>query len=109
LEMRRRGVRIDVAAAERARDLLLGKRNAVLTELSSKLGMPVSMAELARNKWLAETFDREGIKYPLTEKGNPSFTGGQKGVVERHPHWLPQLIPQPPQYHQPPANFLGRY
>jgi len=95
LEMRRRGVRIDVAAAERARDLLLGKRDAVLAELSSELGTPVSMAELARNKWLAKTFDREGIKYPRTEKGNPSFTGGQKGWMDRHPHWLPKLIAKP--------------
>jgi DNA polymerase I-like protein with 3'-5' exonuclease and polymerase domains len=38
LEMRRRGIRIDTAAAEQARDLLLGKRDAVLTELSEKLG-----------------------------------------------------------------------
>ena len=47
LEMRWRGVRIDVAAAEQARDLLLAKRDAVLTEISDKLGTPVSMDELA--------------------------------------------------------------
>jgi DNA polymerase I-like protein with 3'-5' exonuclease and polymerase domains len=109
LEMRRRGVRIDVAAAERARDLLLGKRNAVLAEISSKLGTPVSMAELARNKWLAETFDREGIKYPRTKKGNPSFTGGQKGWLDRHPHWLLKLIREADKYHMAGANFVEGY
>src|SRR5262249_48167667 len=99
LEMRLRGVRIDVAAAEHARDLLLLKRDAVLAEISSKLGTPVSMAELARHKWLAETFDSEGVKYPRTDKGNPSFTGGQKGWMDRHPHWLPKLVREASKYH----------
>jgi DNA polymerase I-like protein with 3'-5' exonuclease and polymerase domains len=109
LEMRRGGVRIDVAAAERARDLLLAKRDAVLKEISDKLGTPVSMFELARNKWLAETFDREGIKYPRTDKGNPSFTGGQKGWMDRHPHWLPKLIREADKYHMAGANFVEKY
>jgi DNA polymerase I-like protein with 3'-5' exonuclease and polymerase domains len=109
LEMRLRGVRIDVTAAERARDLLLGKRDAILTELSDKLGMPVSMYELARSKWLAETFDREGIKYPRTEKGNPSFTGGQSGWMDKHAHPLPRLLKQAEKYHNAGANFVGKY
>src|SRR5262249_20896112 len=36
-EMRRRGIRIDTAKAEPARDLLLQKRDAVFVELSDKL------------------------------------------------------------------------
>jgi DNA polymerase-1 len=109
LEMRRRGVCIDVAAAERTRDLLLAKRDAVLAEISDKLGAPVSMFELARNKWLAEIFDREGIKYPRTDKGNPSFTGGQKGWMDRHAHWLPQLICKANKYHLAGAHFIEKY
>ena len=109
LEMRRRGVRIDVPAAERARDLLLGKRDAILAEISDKLGAPVSMHECSRSKWLAETFDRAGIKYPRTEKGNPSFTGGQKGWMDGHPHWLPRLIREADKYHMAGANFVGKY
>lgn len=65
-EMRRRGIRIDVDAAEKARDHLLQKRDAVFAELSEKLGANVGMAEIGRAKWLAETFDRHGIKYPRT-------------------------------------------
>jgi DNA polymerase I-like protein with 3'-5' exonuclease and polymerase domains len=109
LEMRRRGVRIDVAAAERARDFFLSKRDAALAEISAKLGVPVTMHELARNKWLAESFDREGIKYPRTEKGNPSFTGGQKGWMDRHPHWLPQLVWTANKYNTAGANFIDSY
>jgi hypothetical protein len=62
-EMRRRGIRIDVAAAEQARDHLLQKRDAVFAELSTKLGTAVGMAEIGRNKWLAEVFDKHKIQY----------------------------------------------
>ena len=49
LEMRRRGVRIDVSAAEQAREQLLRKRAAAFAELSEKLGTSVGMA--APNGW----------------------------------------------------------
>ena len=94
LEMRRRGIRVDVDAAERARDHLLQKRDAIFAELSEKLGANVGMAEIRRNKWLAATFDRHGIKYPHTAKGNPSFTAGLAGWMNKHEHWLPQLVAQ---------------
>jgi len=55
-EMRRRGIRIDTAAAERARELLLRKRDAIFAELSEKLGVNVGMEEIGRSEWLAETF-----------------------------------------------------
>jgi hypothetical protein len=91
LEMRRRGIRVDTAAAEERRGLLLRKRDAYLTQLSEKLGTNVSMDELNRNKWRAEMFDQHKIAYPRTEKGNPSFTAGNSGWMTKHPHWLPRL------------------
>jgi len=106
VEMRARGIRIDIAAAEQARDLLLGKRDAVLAQLSDKLGMPVSMDELNRSRWKAPIFDREKVKYPRTEKGSPSFTGNW---MEGHPHWLPQLICEAEKYHRAGDKFVGNY
>ena len=91
-EMRRRGIRVDTAAAEQARDLLLQKRDAVFAELSEKLGVRVGMEEIGRNKWLAQTFDAQGITYPRTKKGTPSFTAGTTGWMHKHEHWLPRLI-----------------
>jgi DNA polymerase I-like protein with 3'-5' exonuclease and polymerase domains len=108
-EMRRRGNRIDVAAAEQARDLILQKRDAVFTELSEKLGANVGMAEIGRTKWLVQTFDAHGIKYPRTEKGNPSFRAGNTGWMTRHPHWLPKLITKADKYNNAAANFLQGY
>jgi DNA polymerase I-like protein with 3'-5' exonuclease and polymerase domains len=109
LEMRARGVRIDVSAAEQAREQLLRKRDAAFAELSEKLGTSVGMAEIGRTKWLAETFDRQGIAYPRTEKGNPSFTSGPRGWMHKHPHWLPQHIVKADKYNNAAVNVLETY
>ena len=106
LEMRHRGVRVDTAAAEQRRDHLLRKRDAIFTELSDKLAANIGMAEIGRNKWLAETFDQQSIKYPRTAKGNPSFTAGTTGWMHKHPHWLPQLIAKADKYNKAAVDFL---
>ena len=108
-EMRRRGNRIDASAAERERDLLLNKRDAVLAELSEKLGVTIGMDELNRSAWRAEVFDQHGIVFPRTEKGNPSFTAGNSGWMPKHPHWLPQLIVKADKYNNAAVNFLETY
>jgi DNA polymerase I-like protein with 3'-5' exonuclease and polymerase domains len=108
-EMRRGGIRIDVAAAEQARDDILQQRDAKFAELSDKLGVNVGMAEIGRTKWLAETFDKHGIKYPRTKKGNPSFTAGNSGWMPRHPHWLPPLIVKADKLNNAAVNFLQHY
>jgi hypothetical protein len=85
--MRRRGIRVDTSAAEQARDLLLQRRDAVLVEISEKLGASVGMAEINGRNWKIATFDRLGIEYPLTELGNPSFKRSKKrGWMRYHSH-----------------------
>ena len=66
--MRQRGVRVDISAAEQRRKALLHKRDTVLAQISEKLEASVGMDEINGRKWLIGTFDRLGIKYPLTEK-----------------------------------------
>jgi DNA polymerase I-like protein with 3'-5' exonuclease and polymerase domains len=104
--MRRRGIRIDIAAAEQARNQILAKRDAVLADLSEKLGTPVGMDEINGRKWLVTTFNRLNIEYKYTEKGNPSFKGGKKGWMRQSSHWLPPLIAAAHQFHQYSDNFL---
>jgi DNA polymerase I-like protein with 3'-5' exonuclease and polymerase domains len=106
--MRRRGIRIDIPAAERARDDLLAKRDTVLAELSNKLGAPVTMHELDRGAWLAKTCDTLGIKYPRTEKGNPSFRAGNTGWMAHHPHWFCQLKVHAERLHRAGAIVLDQ-
>ena len=105
-EMRRRGIRIDTAAAEQARDLLLSKRDLVFAELSEKLGANVGMAEIGRNKWLAKTFDALGLDYPSTKMGRPSFTAGW---MHNHAHWLPRLVVKADKYNKAAVDFLGTF
>jgi len=105
-KMRRRGIRIDISAAEQARDLLLRRRDAVLTQISERLDTGVGMDEINGRKWLISTFDRLGIKYPLTKKGNPSFKRGKRGWMQHSEHWLPPLIATADQLDQYGDNFL---
>jgi DNA polymerase I-like protein with 3'-5' exonuclease and polymerase domains len=104
--MRRRGIRIDISAAEQARDFLLRKRDTVLAQICEKLGTSVGMDEINGRKWLISTFARLGIAYPLTEKGNPSFKRGKKGWMQHSSHWLPPLIAAANQLDQYGDNFL---
>ncbi len=106
LEMRRRGIRIDQDAAEQARDLLLGKRDAALAELSSQLGTAVSMAEINSSKWKAKAFDANQIDYPRTPKGNPSFAAGKSGWLAKHGHWLPRGIATAAKYDAAGTKFV---
>lgn len=85
--MRRRGVRIDIDAAEEARDLLLAKRDAALAELSKQYGKPVGMKEVAGKTWKEKAFEQYGIATPeRTPKGKPSFAkgGGEDGWMITH-------------------------
>src|SRR5262249_13384394 len=104
--MRRRGIRVDISAAEQARDLLLRKRDAVLAQISEKLDASVGMDEINGRKWLISTFNRFRIKYPLTDKGNPSFKRGKRGWMQHSEHWLPPLIAAADQLDQYGDNFL---
>jgi hypothetical protein len=108
-EMQAHGVRIDTNAAERNRDLLFGKRDTLLSELSQKLEVRVGMDELHKDSWLASTFDRIGVAYPTTETGKPSFKGGGTGWMTRHEHWLPSLVSRIERYHEAGYKFLQTY
>jgi DNA polymerase I-like protein with 3'-5' exonuclease and polymerase domains len=106
IEMRRRGIRIDQDATEQACNHLRAKRDAALAELSTELGTAVSMAEINRSKWKAQTFDAHHIAYPRTAKGNPSFSAGKSGWMAKHEHWLPRGIAAASKYDAASTKFL---
>jgi DNA polymerase I-like protein with 3'-5' exonuclease and polymerase domains len=112
LEMRLRGIRVDVDAAARNRDILLRKRDAVLAELASRLEVVgVDMQDIGHTGWLAETCTRLGIAFPLTAKGNPSFTSSaaQLGWMRQHSHWFPPLVVRAKEYDGAGTKFLQTY
>src|SRR5262249_54221108 len=108
--MRLRGIRVDTTAAERNRDMLLQKRDAVFAELAEKLGVvAVDIEDICNTKWLAETCDRLDIKYPRTNTGQPAFTSGNTGWMHRHEHWFPQLVVKADKYNKAAVDFLQRH
>ena len=71
LDMRFKGVRIDTDRAEQLNDECLSREAALLTKLRDDCGIviePWSADELSK------AFDKLGIWYPRTQRGNPSFT-----------------------------------
>jgi DNA polymerase I-like protein with 3'-5' exonuclease and polymerase domains len=71
LEMRRRGIRVDLNAAEQARTLLLGKRDAALAELSEQLGCAISMHEIQGRKWAGRDLRPPQDQVPAHRTGQP--------------------------------------
>lgn len=117
VEMRRRGVRVDLEAAERHKVDLLAERDRVFVELGGKLGARVGMEEIGRNAWLERTFAQHApqINVPRTAAtskfphGQASFTAGSTGWMHKHPHWLPQLIVRADKLHNAATKFLQGY
>jgi DNA polymerase I-like protein with 3'-5' exonuclease and polymerase domains len=83
IEMRRRGIRVNIERAQKNYELLMKARDQAFVELGDLLGLRVGMEEIGKTSWLVKVFDREGIAYPLTEKGNPSFTAGTTGWMQK--------------------------
>lgn len=114
LEMRRRGVRVDTARAEAVRRDCLEQRDAVFRELRDKLGEPVGMEEIGRTKWLERVFAAHApdIRIPRTAptrghpNGQPSFTAGSTGWMQKNPHWLPTLIVRADKLNNFASKFL---
>lgn len=116
IEMRRRGIRVDVEAAERNRDELYRERDRALSELADniegELGIQgrVSMDELGQSKWMMRVFDAAKINYPVTPKTRVgSFTAGSTGWMHKHPHWLPRGIVRADLLHNAASKFIEGY
>lgn len=87
MDMRRRGVRIDVDYAEKFLAELEDESAVDMAEIKRKVGFEVNVWSAAT---IAKAFDAEGISYGRTLKTNkPSITAG---MLERSNHWLPQMI-----------------
>ncbi len=86
LDMRFKGVRVDVDRAEEINDKCLKEEAALLGQLRDLVGYAI-------DPWssddLAKVFKKSSIWYPETAKGNPSFTGDW---LSGHELELPQRI-----------------
>lgn len=72
LQIRARGVRVDVDRAEQVRDELVSRAATLQEELDKRAGFQVSVNNAGDT--LTRMFDDLGLVYPETAKGAPSFT-----------------------------------
>jgi DNA polymerase I-like protein with 3'-5' exonuclease and polymerase domains len=86
LEMRKRGIRVNMDAADQVSKDLAKMRRDTLAEINRKFG---SKVDVWTSSSLAAAFDSAGLEYPLTPKGAPSFVAD---FLEKHEHELPRMI-----------------
>ncbi len=87
LDMRWRGVRVDVNRAEELKAQFQKDVKALTDEIKRKTGVEVALWASAS---IAKAFEKEGVPFGLTEKTKkPSFTADW---LEDQTHWLPKMI-----------------
>ncbi len=108
LEMRRRGIRIDVDKAIQTRDAFLARRDELLKELGNKsnYGRALTMKDVGSDRFLIAMFTQEGVPFPKTAKGNPSFS---KDWMDKYDHWLPNMVTKINTLHNAGDKFIGKY
>lgn len=103
-EMKLRGIRVDLEAAERAARDLRMERDKVLVEVSDIVGRKLSLDDVRRNKNLMAWHDAVNISYPRTPKtGVGSFSADW---MRNHTHPLPRLISRATQLEEAASKFV---
>ncbi len=86
IDMRARGVRVDLDRAEQSRKILRERKQELLAFVKDKTGVDVEV-------WAADSikkvFEDLGLPYPRTDAGAPSFT---KDFLKDHPNEVAQTI-----------------
>ena len=86
LDMTWRGIRVDLARAERTKQELLKREKELVAWIKKEAGFAV---EIWAAVSIAKAFDKMGLPYPKTEKGAPSFT---KSFLSDHQHPFARAI-----------------
>jgi DNA polymerase I-like protein with 3'-5' exonuclease and polymerase domains len=103
-EMRRRGIRVDLDQAERAKKTFEKKAEEAFRELREKLGTTlVGIDELRSNSWMDRVFTECKVPVPRDKAGRGSF---DKKWMARSEHWLPRLCVRAKSYHEAGEKFV---
>tara|TARA_R110000803_G_scaffold100765_2_gene168818 strand:- start:726 stop:2606 length:1881 start_codon:yes stop_codon:yes gene_type:complete len=101
VEMRWKGVRVDINEAEKSVVSLKKQEKDCIKQIKYKYGVDVDVWASAS---VAKAFDKAGLTYPRTQKTNaPSFTGKW---LEGLNHGLPKLIVQTRKYQKIRSAFI---
>lgn len=108
LEMRLRGISVDVDAAQQRKAWILKERNRVLARLARKLGREsVTIEECRSPKSLERMFEEQGVEnFHRTETGRQSF---QAVWMRKHEHWLPRFVSRAEQLTDAADKFIQNF
>ena len=101
IEMTRRGVRVDLDAAERLKQDMLKVVKKILMQVKKETGLQVELWAAAS---IAKVFDHLDIPYGRTKTGLPSFT---KNFLVQHEHPIAQQIAEAREYDKIGNTFLS--
>lgn len=100
LDMRWRGVRVDLDQAEIARKGLRIKVQELKDEIHRKTGVAIEPWAAAS---VQQVFEALNLQYPKTEAGAPSFT---KQYLNAHPHEVCQMIVKLREFDKADSTFI---
>lgn len=103
IEMRWRGVRVDVDGATAAIEVFEHEEEKLLQRIKEKVGFAVGIWEAES---IAKAFDRLGIPYERTERGAPSF---RQDWLKNHEHPIPRAITKARVLNKTRTTFLQSY
>ena len=101
IEMTRRGVRVDLDAAERLKQDMLKVVKKILMQVKEETGLQVELWAAAS---IAKVFDHLDIPYGRTKTGLPSFT---KNFLAQHEHPIAKQIAEAREYDKIGNTFLS--
>jgi DNA polymerase I-like protein with 3'-5' exonuclease and polymerase domains len=100
IEMRWRGVRVDLQKAEDISKKFLSTELEHLQKIKKIVNQDV---DIWANASIAKAFDKISLKYGYTEKGSPTF---QQHWLEHHEHELPRAIVQARKMNKARTTFI---
>ena len=100
LDMRARGVRVDLDKADIVRQGLKAKVKELKAEIKRKTGVEI---EPWAGASVLKVFEALNLEYPTTEAGAPSFT---KQYLNMHPHEVCQMIVKLREFDKADSTFI---
>jgi len=102
LQMRWKGIRVDLEKAASTQEELLKKEQSILYKIKKEYNRDV---EIWNSRSIGELFDKARIPYELTEKTKAPKI--DKSFLESHPHELPKLILEAREYNKANTTFIN--
>jgi len=100
LDMRSKGVRVDLDKADRNKKLIRSKSKEMRRLIEKEAGLEVDIWASAS---IAKMFDKLGLEYPRTERGAPSFN---KAYLNNHPSEICQKLVKLREFDKADSTFI---